>query len=124
MSKSSLPLDEHMVYPFHPYQKGTPLQVVRWAGERVFSTVTASSQSLVLPSATLIEISSTENCYIRFGTGAPTASASVDDDTNRLYMAGVQVVPVPIDPSTGVAYTHIACIRVADNGLFQVESLL
>ncbi len=124
MSTSSLPLEEHMVYPFHPFQKGTPLQVVRWAGERVFATLNNSSEALLLPSTTLIEITVTENCYIRFGTGAPTASASVDTDTNRLFMAGVQVVPVPIDPATNVAYTHIACIRVDTDGLFQVESVV
>lgn len=113
-----------MVYPFHPYQKGTPLQVVRWAGERVLIAIGAGSISMVLPSDTLIELSATENCYIRFGTGAPTASSTVATDTNRLFMAGVQVVPIPIDPGTGVAYTHLAVIWVATNGFLQAESLL
>lgn len=121
---SSLPLEEHMVYPFHPYQKGTPLQVVRWDGARVASTITASSVALVMPSTTLVEITATQNCYIRFGTGAPTASASIANDTNRLFMSGVQIVPVPIDPGTGVAYTHVAVIRVDTDGFFQVEAVV
>jgi len=124
MVERNLPLQKHMVYPHLPFQKGTPLQVVRWAGERVFTAVTVTSAALVLPSTTLIEICATENCYIRFGTGAPTASSSVANDTNRLFVAGVQIVPVPIDPATDDPYTHIAVIRETTDGLFQVESVI
>ncbi len=125
MSGSSLPLEKHTVYPFHPYQKGTPLQVVRWAGERVGVACGASSLELVLPAgAHLVEISSTENAYINFQTGTGvTATSTIADDGSRLFVAGVQLVPVPFDPGTGEPYTHIACIQVDTAGIFQVEAV-
>lgn len=114
-----------MVFPYLPFQKGVPLQVVRWAGERVFSTLTASSSaSLTLPSDSLLEITASQNCYIRFSSGTAVAAASVANDTNRLFLAGVQIVPVPIDPATDLPYTAIAAIRVDTDGHFQVESVL
>jgi len=125
MTDSSLPLQKHMVFPYLPFQKGVPLQVVRWAGERVFSTLTASSSaSLTLPSDSLLEITASQNCYIRFSSGTAVAAASVANDTNRLFLAGVQIVPVPIDPATDLPYTAIAAIRVDTDGHFQVESVL
>jgi len=121
---SSLPLAKHMVYPFLPFQKGTPLQVVRWAGDRVGTACGASSVELVLPSTSLVEIASTENCYINFKTGTGvTATSTIATDGSRLFMAGVQLVPVPLDPATGDPYTHMACIRAVTTGVLQVEAV-
>lgn len=122
---SSLPLEKHMVYPFHPYQKGTPLQVVRWSGTRigVVSSNVATAEA-ALPSTSLVEITATENIYIRFGnTGMSVADTTIANDGSRLFLAGVQVIPIPLD-SNGDPYDYFSVIRAADtNGVVQLEAV-
>jgi hypothetical protein len=122
---SSKPLQKHLVFPFYPYQKGTPLQVVRWSGTRVaVVSGAAGSAELALPSTSLIEITATENIYIRFGnTGMDVATTTVATDGSRLFMAGVQVTPVPLD-SNGNPYDYFSVIRAAStNGVVQIEAV-
>lgn len=122
---SSLPLEKHLVFPFHPYQKGTPLQVVRWSGTRIgVSALASGSAEAALPSTAVIEITATENVYIRFGnTGMSVASTTIATDGSRLFMAGVQVVPVPLD-SNGDPYDYFSVIRAAAvDGIVQIEAV-
>jgi hypothetical protein len=115
-----------MVFPFHPFQKGTPLQVVRWSGNRVgvASGVSGSTEELLPAGAQLIEITATENIYIRFGnTGMPVASTTIADDGSRLFLAGVQVVPVPLD-AAGNPFDYFSVIRAAaTSGIVQIEEV-
>ena len=123
---SSRPLDKHHVFSFHPYQKGVPLQVVRWSGQRVsVASGAAGSTELALPAGyTLLEITATENIYIRFGnTGMDVASTTVANDGSRLFLAGVQIVPVPLD-SNDNPYDYFSVIRAAaTNGIVQIEGV-
>lgn len=98
-----------------------PLQVARLSGKRVGGAFTASSASFTLPTgATLIEVSATENCYLEFGSGSPVAEATIADDLSRLFLAGVQVLPVPLDGSD-VPYTKCAVISAGTDGVVQFE---
>ena len=109
------------VYP----ESQTPLQVARWSGQRESKTTTGSSQRITLPSgADLIEISAAEAVYMNFGGSGVTATSTIADDASRLFLAGVQVVPVPLDPATGDPYTHVAVLEVATGGLLQIEELV
>ena len=119
---SSKPLEKHLVYPFHPFQKGVPLQVVRWSGTRVQVTAGATGSSeQALPSTSLIEITATENMFIAFGnTGMSVATVA---DTSHYFLAGVQVVPVPLD-ANGDPYDYFSVIRaLTTSGLVQVEAV-
>ena len=110
---------------FHfPYQNGTPLQVVRWSGKRVGGAFGGTSARFTLPiGAFLIELSATANCYVAFGGSAVDAVASIADDASRLFLTGVQVIPVPLDGS-GDLYTHIAVIQASEGvGVLQVEKV-
>ena len=126
MTGSSLPLEKHMVFPFHPFQKGTPLQVVRWSGTRVgVASGVSGSSELALPSTDIIEITATENIYIRFGnTGMTVATTTVADNASRLFLAGVQVVPVPFD-TNGDPWDFFSVIRAAaTSGVVQIEAVI
>ena len=102
----------------------TPLQVVRWTEQRVAVTTTVSSQRLTLPTgADLIEITAVEPVYINFGDNTVDASSTIASDGSRIFLAGVQVVQVPIDPATDLPYTHLAVIWLVAAGVFQVEEL-
>ena len=102
----------------------TPLQVVRWTEQRVAVTTTGSSQRLTLPTlADLIEITAVEAVYINFGGNAVDASNTIANDGSRIFLAGVQVVQVPIDSATELPFTHVAVVQVASPGVFQVEEL-
>jgi hypothetical protein len=112
--------DSH-VFP----ENQTPLQVARWSGQRESVTSSGTSQRITLPTgADLIEISAAEAVYLNFGGGAVDATSSIADDGSRLFLAGVQVVPVPLDPATSIPYTHVAVLQVATAGLLQVEELV
>lgn len=104
-------------------KSSTPLQVTRWTGNRVGVTTGAAAQLIALPAGTeLIEITATENAYVAFGDGTVVATQAVDA-TSRLFLAGVQIVPVPIDSGTMLPYTHMSVIEAASAGVFQVEKV-
>lgn len=101
-----------------------PLQVVRWSEQRASFVADNSTERLVIPNnAALIEISAVENCFINFGDVTVNATTTIATDGSRLFMAGVQVVPVPLDPATNAPYTHVAALRQATDGIFQVEQV-
>jgi hypothetical protein len=92
---------------------------------RTGDDVDGTTDRIALPTgAKLIELSSTADCYIRFGTVAVDATTTIgDDDTaSKLFMAGVQIIEVP-SPG-GVLATHIAYLQVAAAGFIQAEKLV
>lgn len=100
----------------------TPLQVVRWTEQRVEITVTGVSARATIPNnAALVELASTEHCYINFGDNTVDATTTIANDGSRLYLIGVQLIPVPIDLATDEPYTHIAAIRLDTSGILQIE---
>lgn len=102
-----------------------PLQVVRWSGQRVAVTTSGVSQRLVIPAdSDCIEITLINDTYVNFGDVTVEATTAIASDGSRLMLAGVQLVPMPLDPVTGDAYTHVAVIRAATNGVFQIEKVL
>ena len=107
------------------YSNGERVQVLRWTGSRAFISFNGTSARVALPSgAELIELVATESCYIAFGDNTIDATAAINS-TSRLFTAGVQQVPVPIDPSTNEPYTYVAAIEAASStpGILQVERL-
>ena len=124
MKYSNLSGERHI--GFNPLLEHTvPLQVVRWTGKRAAVSFDGTSKDIVIPAGSiLVEMSATENCYINFGTGsAPTATSTIADDGSRLFLAGVQVIPVPIDSATDAPYTHIGVLQESITGILQVEEL-
>ncbi len=111
-------------YHHFPYQNGTPLQIVRWTGQRVALASDADSTAMAIPTgASLIEVAATENCYIAFGDSGVVASSSVATDGPRLFLAGVQIIPVPLD-GDDVPYTHMAVIQAGTAGIVQIEEVI
>lgn len=103
---------------------GEPLQVARWSGQRDSKTTSVSSQRITLPTgAKLIEITAVNPVFINFGDVTVDASSTIAIDGSRIFLAGVQVVQVPLDPATGLPYTHVAVIQVSAAGIFQIEEL-
>ncbi len=121
MLKRLAPTDEY-VFETHRHQ---PLQVTRWSEKRVAIGFNSGSQRITIPAnAVLIEITATENCFINFGDNTVVASSTVATDGSRLFLGGVQIVPVPLDGETPrVPYTHVAVISEAADGSLQVEEL-
>ncbi len=104
--------------------KDTPLHVVLWSGQRDFKTTSGTSQLIVLPvGSKIIEITAVENVYVEFGGSGAVAEAVIADDLSRLLLKGIQVIPVPLDPATGLEYTHVAVIQSTVAGIFQVEQV-
>ncbi len=104
-------------------QQENPLQVAKWSGKRETVTSSGASQLITLSSgATLVEISAVEAVYLEFGGAGAVATSTIEDDASRIFLAGVQVVPVPLD-SSGDPYTHVAVLQVAVAGIVQVEML-
>ncbi len=107
-----------------PASENVPLQVVRWSEQRDSISFTGSTARVELPAGSdVIELTANENCYINFGDVTVDASSTIASDGSRLYLAGVQVVPVPIDPNTDEAYTHIAAIQETTVGILQIEKV-
>jgi hypothetical protein len=103
----------------YPYS-GAPLQVVTWSGDRVAIALSGTSARVALPTGSdLVEIAASENCYIAFGDNTVEATSSIGA-VSRLFIAGVQVVPVPTD-ANGAPLTHIAALQAATGGVLQVE---
>lgn len=104
--------------------KDTPLQITRWSGKREFKTTTATSQLIVLPvGSKVIEITAVKDVFVNFGDDTPVASSTIANDASRLLLAGVQVIPIPINPATGVEYLKVAVIQESEAGTFQVEQV-
>lgn len=119
--KRLAPTDEY-VFETHRH---TPLQVTRWSEKRVALSFNITSDRIVIPvGAVLVELTADENCFINFGDVTVVATSTIATDGSRLYLAGVQVVPVPLDTADPrVPFTHIAVIRQTTDGVFQCEEL-
>ena len=107
-----------------PASGNVPLQVVRWTEQRTSIVLGGASVRVTLPAGSeVIELTATENCFINFGDNTVDATAVIATDGSRLFLAGVQVVPVPIDPATDEPYTHVAAIQDATAGILQIEQV-
>lgn len=102
----------------------TPLQVVVWSGKRRSVTTTVVSQRITLPVGTsCLEIISLQDCFLAFGDETVVADMVIADDASRIFIAGMQIIPVPRD-SSGVLFTHLAVIKgVGPGGIFQIEKV-
>jgi len=105
--------------------KDVPLQITRWSGKREFKTTSGTSQLITIPvGAQVLEITAELDVFINFGDDTPVASSTIADDGSRYFPAGVQVVPIPINASTGKEYLKVAVIQKTVAGIFQVEKVL
>ncbi len=122
MSIKRLAATDEYIFETHRHQ---PLQVTRWSEKRIALGFNATTARILIPAgAVLIEISATENCFINFGDVTVEATASIATDGSRLFMAGVQIVPVPLDAQDPrVPFTYVAVLAEASDGTFQVEEL-
>ena len=109
-----------------PTAKGNEaLQVTRWTGQRDSKLTSATSQLITLPTGSkVIEITAVADVFINFGDGTPVASSTIASDGSRLLLAGVQVIPVPLNPATGNEYLKVAVIQSTVAGIFQIEQVL
>lgn len=121
MLKRLAPTDEY-VFETHRHQ---PLQVTRWSEKRIAIGFNSGTQRMLIPAgAVLVELTATENCFINFGDVTVDASSTVATDGSRLFLAGVQIVPVPLDSQDPrVPYTYVAVVSEAADGTLQVEEL-
>lgn len=80
-------------------------------------TTSGSSSDAVLPTGatvgTLIRVAATQDCHIKFGSGATTAT-----NTDTLFPAGVEIMQVPI----GV--DRIAAIQDTTAGVLTVTTMV
>jgi len=98
---------------------------IKTGTNRVGDDVDGTTDRIALPSgAKLIELSSTADCYIMFGDVTVDATSTIGNDgvNSKLFMAGVQIVEVPLVDGTPMAY--IAYIQVAAAGFIQAEQLV
>jgi hypothetical protein len=121
MLKRLAATDEY-VFETHRHR---PLQVTRWSEKRIAIGFNSTTQRMLIPAgAVLVELTATENCFINFGGDDVEATSTVATDESRLFLAGVQIVPVPLngaDPR--VPFTYVAVISEAADGTLQVEEL-
>ena len=104
---------------------GRPLQITRWSGQRVGLTTSGSAQLIVLPVGSVcVEITAEQNTFMTFGDDSVVTTTVIENDGARLYLAGVQVVPIPFDPATDLTYTHVSVIKDTLPGIVQVEQVL
>jgi len=120
MSLKLLTATLEYVFQTHRHQ---PLQITRWTAQREFKDFTATSQEITLPTGSaLIELTATQNCFIKFGATPVTATTVIADDGSRLFLAGVQVIAVPLDGSND-PFVSMAVIRESVDGTLQVEKV-
>lgn len=122
MSVKLLAATLEYVFQTHRMQ---PLQVTRWTEKRIAIGFNVSSQRILIPAgAVLVEITATENCFINFGDVTVDASSTIATDGSRLFLAGVQIVPVPLDAEDPrVPFTYVAVLAEAADGTLQVEEV-
>lgn len=122
MSLKRLAATDEYVFETHRHR---PLQVTRWSEKRIAIGFNSTSQRILIPvDAVLVELTATENCYINFGDVTVDATSTVATDESRLFLAGVQIVPVPLDTQNPrVPFTYVAVISEAADGVLQVEEL-
>ena len=102
-----------------------PLQIIRWSGQRVALTTTGTAQLIVLPVGSVcIEITAVQTIFLTFGDDSVVTTKVIENDGARLYLAGVQVVPIPLDPATGKVFTHVSVIEDTLPGIVQLEKIL
>ena len=99
---------------------------IKTGSNRVGGTIAGTTDRLVIPAgATLIEITATTDCYIRFGDVTVVATSTIGNDgaNSKLFAAGVQIIEVPT--ISDVLATHLAFIDfAAAGGIIQVEQLV
>jgi len=119
--KRLAPTDEY-IFETHRHQ---PLQITRWSENRVATAFSAITARLTIPAdAVLVEIVASENCFINFGDNTVEATTTIASDGSRLFLAGTQIVPVPLDAQDPrVPFTHVAVVAEAADGVLQVEEL-
>ena len=80
-------------------------------------TVTGSSSSTSLPSATVsgdvVRLASDQDCYVEFGGSGVSASAS-----SLLFMAGVEFFKVPLGA------THVAALQLSTAGVLTITRMV
>lgn len=104
---------------------GRPLQITRWSGKRASVTAGAAALRITLPpGAVCVELTAVQNIFLTFGDSTIVTTKVIEDDGARLYLAGVQVIPVPFDPATGLVFTHVSVISDVVSGIVQVEQVL
>lgn len=102
-----------------------PLQIVRWSGQRVALTTSAIAQLIVLPVGSVcVEITAVQNIFMTFGDDSVVTTKVIENNGARLYLAGVQVAPIPLDPATGEEFTHVSVIEDALPSIVQIEQVL
>ena len=101
---------------------GRPLQITRWTGQRVALTTSPTAQLIVLPVGSVcVELTAVQNLFLAFGDDSVVTTKTIANDGPRLYLAGVQVIPLPIDPATGLVFTHVSVISDTVPGIIQIE---
>jgi len=114
-------LDKGFLYPF---TNRAPLQVVEWSGLRASIPFSGASANVALPSdCELMELSASQSCYIAFGIDNSIVATGTIGAVSRLFLAGVQVVPVPLNPNTSQPFTWIAAIQYTAGGILQIEKV-
>lgn len=102
-----------------------PLQVIRWSGQRVALTTSGTAQLIVLPVGSVcVEITTAQNIFMTFGDDSVVTTKVIENDGARLYLAGVQVAPIPLDPATGEVFTHVSVIEDTLPSIVQIEKVL
>lgn len=102
-----------------------PLQITRWSGQRVALTTSASAQLIVLPVGSVcVEVTAVQNIFMTFGDDSVVTTKVIENDGARLYLAGVQVVPIPLDPVTGEVFTHVSVIEDTLPSIVQIEQVI
>lgn len=103
---------------------GLPLQITRWSGQRASVTAGAAALRITLPvGSTCVEITAIQNIFLTFGDVTVVTTKVIENDGARLYLAGVQVIPIPLDPATGLVFTHVSVISDTIPGIVQIEQV-
>ena len=120
----TISLDQETEALIIPTASGRPLQIVRWTGKRASVTAGASALRITLPpGAVCIELTAVKNIFLTFGDDAVVTTKVIEDDGARIFMGGVQVIPVPFDVATGKVFTHLSVISDTQPGIVQVEQV-
>lgn len=102
------------------------LPLPRWRGKRLAVITTGTAQLLAMPQADgsgICEMTAQKDCYIAYGGSGVVATKTIADDGSRFFLAGVQVISIPLD-SEGKEYTHVSVLMDTEAGVFQLEEVV